>query len=1355
MRKFLLATLGWLCLLVSVNTFSQTVNATLGGTVGDATGALIPGVTITATNTGTGIVNTLVTNESGAYNFASLQPGTYKVTAELPGFQTQTYTDVQLGGAQQVRLNFTLQVGGLAQNVEVTIAADTVLATSSNSIGTILPEYKVRDLPTIAGNVFNIVQNMPGVMRDNTTGAFGYMAGGRLGDVNTTRDGVNVNDGRYENGAWSIVYTSSDMVEEVKVVVAPVDAETSRGSGQVAMVSRSGTNNLRGSVFWNNHNSRLDANDWFNNQGGIEKGYDNRNQYGARLGGPIIKNKTFFFLLFEGQRDLKKTAANGLTFTDMAKTGIFRYWPGADPANATSTNPSVDVFGNPIRPANANVSGLANPNFPAAIGLFGSCNYKGAPVPNCSTFTDANRSAISTVPFMQEELKRMPSPNRFGSVGLINPDGLNTALIAFVRRQEGLDLTNGNGDEVDRDQYNARIDHNFNSRHKVSLIATNEHTWGSATQAGLRAWPDAFDGLAVKRPYVYTIQFTSTLSSNILNQVRLAKRASNNWQWGSADRGDAVGADARKLHAVANGIPYEVTFASNGGTNQNLQSFSHIGGFGRWREGINPMKSIGDDLSWTVRKHAFKTGYEWRRQESNGFNDPNYDPVATITSNTVPGSTPVTGLDSTRFTGLTNNAAVTARNLLSDLAGSVARINQAFGVVSSTDTTLVGTPTIRNNRHWNYQSEMSAYFKDDWKFRPDLTLNLGLHWEYYGQPYEHYGLAARVVGDESSYLNINCTSSPGTANFTSQCSNLAQVQFVGKNSPHPEVGTYLNGNDYNNFGPSVGFAWNVPWFGKGKTVIRSGYGISYEGALRNFINVDGAIGTVPGINLVSGGSGRNYDPPTYTSLATVQLPIALASGTATKSPFPIPTTDRTLGMTTYNHVAPYTQNWNFEIQREIAKNTTVEIRYIGTKGTKLWSAVDINQVNYLKPQPDLFSAFNAVRAGGESAVLNQMFNGLALTGTCTVNGTTCTAAQALRTNTTTRAQLANGSYGAFLNALNTTLQYNGAPAGDAGSILRRNGYPENFLVPDPQFSTIQIEGNNQNSTYHSLNLQFTRRLSNGFTNTTTYIWSKTLGAPNAMSGATNQLTDPNNRNESKKLQDFDRMHQISSNGTYELPFGTGHYLLGKAPGWLQNFVSKWQLGGIMNFSTGVPLTIQATGVNTITNVAARPTQVGTIPSDMGKITKLANGVNYFSGFTQVPDPSFAGVSPACNGSTTACNGLFSAYSNQAIQGPNGQIILVNPQPGQIGTYGLATLRGPSRFDLDMNLIKRFRITETKQFEFRVDAVNVLNHPNFGSPTLNMNGAAGTFGRISSLASGLNTGGNGGMRSFVLNTRINF
>ena len=132
-----------LVLLLAVSAFAQTSNATLGGTVSDASGALIPGVTITATNTGTGIVNTVVTNDAGAYQFASLQPGTYTVTAELPGFQTQTRNGVALGVSQQVRLNFALQVGTVAQSVEVSVAADTLIATSSSSAGTVLPEYKV------------------------------------------------------------------------------------------------------------------------------------------------------------------------------------------------------------------------------------------------------------------------------------------------------------------------------------------------------------------------------------------------------------------------------------------------------------------------------------------------------------------------------------------------------------------------------------------------------------------------------------------------------------------------------------------------------------------------------------------------------------------------------------------------------------------------------------------------------------------------------------------------------------------------------------------------------------------------------------------------------------------------------------------------------------------------------------------------------------------------------------------------------------------------------------------------------------------------------------------------------------
>ena len=142
---------------------AQTINATLGGTVSDASGALIPGVAITATNLSTGIVTTSLTNEAGAYNFASIQSGNYKVSAELTGFQTQTYNNVNLGVSQQVRLNFSLQVGAVAQSVEVNVAADNLIATSSSSVGSVLPDSKIKDLPLIDRNVLGLVSTQPGV----------------------------------------------------------------------------------------------------------------------------------------------------------------------------------------------------------------------------------------------------------------------------------------------------------------------------------------------------------------------------------------------------------------------------------------------------------------------------------------------------------------------------------------------------------------------------------------------------------------------------------------------------------------------------------------------------------------------------------------------------------------------------------------------------------------------------------------------------------------------------------------------------------------------------------------------------------------------------------------------------------------------------------------------------------------------------------------------------------------------------------------------------------------------------------------------------------------------------------------
>src|SRR5262249_29742632 len=149
--------------LACVPIFAQTANATLGGSVSDTTGALIPGVTVTATNTETGIVNTVVTNEAGVYQFASLQPGTYKLTAELPGFQTQLVNALKLAFSEQARFNFTMQIGGLTTAIDVNVAADTLLA-SSSSVGTVLPVYKVNDLPLANRDVLALTSTMAGVV---------------------------------------------------------------------------------------------------------------------------------------------------------------------------------------------------------------------------------------------------------------------------------------------------------------------------------------------------------------------------------------------------------------------------------------------------------------------------------------------------------------------------------------------------------------------------------------------------------------------------------------------------------------------------------------------------------------------------------------------------------------------------------------------------------------------------------------------------------------------------------------------------------------------------------------------------------------------------------------------------------------------------------------------------------------------------------------------------------------------------------------------------------------------------------------------------------------------------------------
>jgi len=290
---------------------------------------------------------------------------------------------------------------------------------------------------------------------------------------------------------------------------------------------------------------------------------------------------------------------------------------------------------------------------------------------------------------------------------------------------------------------------------------------------------------------------------------------------------------------------------------------------------------------------------------------------------------------------------------------------------------------------------------------------------------------------------------------------------------------------------------------------------------------------------------------------------------------------------------------------------------------------------------------------------------------------------------------------------------------------------------NPQFRQVNLITNAGNSTYHSMILVLNRRFANGFTNQSSFTWSKTLGEQDEEANVT--YLNPRNRSLNKQLLGYDRRWDVRSNAIWQLPFGPGQKLLGGGPSWISRLVERWQFGAIFSVAAGAPLTITSPLSTFTEGTANTPVIVGDFPKSMGKVTKVGNGVVYFDGLGQVADPAVNNV--------TTLQSLQGQFSNKAITDSSGKLLLVNPQPGQLGTMGLKWIQGPGTINLDMNLKKRVKLGESKEFELSVDATNVLNHPNFGAPVAaNLSINSASFGRITTAT---------GARSFVVNTRVNF
>jgi hypothetical protein len=688
------------------------------------------------------------------------------------------------------------------------------------------------------------------------------------------------------------------------------------------------------------------------------------------------------------------------------------------------------------------------------------------------------------------------------------------------------------------------------------------------------------------------------------------------------------------------------------------------------------------------------------------------------------GSVAVTGLAPANVPGIFSNQGA-AQNLLINLSGSLSSYMQRFYTSGGANPVY---EAIKEGRHADgdiFQREFSVFAKDDWKLRPNLTLNLGVRYEYYSVPWlsanNQGGGSPGVVGGSNGLFGWSGSSFADLYQPGPQKGPLTTIEFVGPRSPNPDK--QLHKDDWNNFAPSVGLSWQLPHFGAGKTVLRAGYGMGYE-RIPLFV-FGNTVGLTPGTV-----APTQFTSTQYLDLSRIRLPL-----TPVGTPLdPVPLTDRNQPFGVYDTDlrTAYVQNWSLSVQRELPGRMSLDLRYLGSKGTKQVRQIDLNEVNIF--ESGVLDAFLAVQSGGNSPLLDRMFNGVA-SGNVVI-GTTMTAAQFLRSNSATRDFFANNHVGGFAEYLNNTNLANNT----RGELVRRAGLPENLVVGNPQFSQARIAKNLANSTYHAMQAELSKRFSSGWTLQTNYTWSRSIGehAGNSAPLIDFLYRDGRNRHLDKRLLPFHRTHSFKTNGTFELPFGPGRRFLNSGGGMLSRLTERWQFGAILNTVSGGPMSFQTITRSfnqyTTNNL---PSLVGALPKSFGKVERDDVGVLYFQGLKIVPDPATAALTPQQN--------LNQASSMQAITDSSGRLLAVNAAPGKLGTMGPNYLEGPGQVRFDVNLVKRVRIGERKELEFRVDAIDVLNRANFDYPNLDINST--NFGRITETI--------GGNRIVVLNARINF
>ena len=1261
------------CVLLGMTLFTcaalaQTTEATVSGAVTDPSGANVDAAAVTALNVDTGVTTSTLTNSAGVYVFPSLPPGKYQIAATRTGFRRAVVSNVELAVGSQLTVNIGLDLGQTTDTVEVKATA-TEVNVSSATLGSAMESRRILGLPLVGRNAYDLLNTQPGVVINGTNGV--NINGSQTGAINYTTDGINTQDNLL-NGAFNTMVANTvsvDRVEEFRVVTSPADAEYGRGSGQVQMITRAGTNQYHGSAWEELRNTALNANDWFNNAAGLnpvthqqqaQRNVLIRNQFGLRLGGPVKHNKTFFNGIWEGDHQNQRVAVNQTVYTPTARQGLFRFFPGATNANASAITPVVDTSGNPVAPPNAQ-----------------------GPLQTVSIFgRDPNRMVADPTGAMAKYLSIAPAPNNY-LVG----DGLNTAGFLWGRPV------------INTFQlYEGRVDHIFNERHRLSLTL-NHQAYYSMNVASAQPFPNSPVGLAPTETTQFSLAVTSTLRPSLLNEVRIGvfRPRTIIWTEYDADAGP-TGAAGRELLPKAGGVPF---YPGVAGVTNPLAGQGATGSSNRMSQNWQ----FGDDLTWIRGRHAFKGGVVARFIANDGYDTGGILPA----SSAGVGAVPIQGITTIPNIGSNSGGA---NNLLIDLTGSISSVSQTFNSPGGKNPAFLAG----QSRYSDIVTrEYSGYLKDDFKLSPSFTLNVGVRYEWYSVPYNGIGRAGAPVGGSAGLFGISGTGlnalfQPGLAN-----GSLTRIQLIGPGTDHPDTKFY--GNDNNNFAPFVGFAWSLRGGGmlgkllggKDRTVIRAGYGISYQRDSLYVVHMTSAF-EPNGLSTL-----QTEQSAGLLNVGNITLPVPNATTPLSPVPLDGPRNQSVYG---FNSALrnPYIQNFTVSLQRAFSDTMSLRVSYVGSTANKLVRAYNLDEVNIIENQ--FLQAYQIVQQGGVSPLMDSLLAGLGL------NSTT------VRSVSTFQGFFANNNPG----GLAALLQSSQLTPPTGGKLITQAGLAANFFSVNPQFANAYIVDNVGHSTYNSLQAELSKRYSHGLILQGSYVFSKVLGSDSAGDSATffaDQRTLRNGHLEKQRVA-FNHAHVVKVNAIYELPFGPGKAVGRGSHGVLARLIDGWQMGTIFNFFTGGPITY--TGSNGLNTSSATSPATQLMPLPEGSVQKVGNGVSYYPGITQITDPNIV-----------ATGNLRALSTLKAIATSDGTPILVNALPGALGSLGIGTATAPSVWRLDANLIKRIKIHERVTVQIGATGQNVTNSPQFGAPNTSIGST--NFGRITGTASTY--------RILVLQGRLNF